>query len=304
MSETRVSPDLLRSMPLPTPEEGGGKEARGRVLLIGGSTEVAGAALLAGVAVLRAGAGKLQVATVRTAAPHLGVALPEARVVALAETPSGGIDPACAEDLAGRAGACAAVLIGPGMMDTEAAAALTAGLLARVDGPGLVIDAAAMMRLRDCRDALRRHAGRVVITPHAGEMAGLLGIDKAEVEADPAGVARHAAAHLGVVVILKGACSRIATPEGQTWCSDHGNVGLATSGSGDTLAGIIVALLARGAMPLEAALWGVYVHAEAGERLARARGPIGYLARELPDEVPGILADLARPGWNPSDRQP
>jgi NAD(P)H-hydrate repair Nnr-like enzyme with NAD(P)H-hydrate dehydratase domain len=98
---------------------------------------------------------------------------------------------------------------------------------------------------------------------------------------------------LQVVVIMKGACSRIVTPEGEAWASDHGNIGLATSGSGDVLSGIIAGLLARGATPLQAAIWGVWVHGEAGHRLARAQGPVGYLARELPAEVPRILADLA-----------
>src|SRR5437764_8058691 len=94
MSLTRVTPDFLRAHPLPRHEHDGDKQARGRVLVIAGSTEVPGAALLAGLGALRAGAGVLQIATCRTAAPHLGIAMPEAMVVGCRETAAGGIDPA------------------------------------------------------------------------------------------------------------------------------------------------------------------------------------------------------------------
>jgi ADP-dependent NAD(P)H-hydrate dehydratase len=166
-------------------------------------------------------------------------------------------------------------------------------LLQGLSGPALVLDAAALTPLASRREALRRHAGRAILTPHDGEMSRLLGIPREEVRADPLGAARQAAALLQAVVIMKGGCTRIVTPEGEAWATDHGNVGLATSGSGDVLSGIIAGLLARGATPLQAALWGVYVHGEAGQRLARAQGLVGFLARELPAEVPRILADLA-----------
>ena len=108
--------------------------------------------------------------------------------------------------------------------------------------------------------------------------------------ADPLAAAREAVTRLQAVVAMKGGCTFIAEPQGRAWSCDRGNVGLATSGSGDTLAGIIAGLLARGAKPTEATLWGVYLHGEAGARLARTRGPIGYLARELLAEIPGIMA--------------
>jgi NAD(P)H-hydrate repair Nnr-like enzyme with NAD(P)H-hydrate dehydratase domain len=94
---------------------------------------------------------------------------------------------------------------------------------------------------------------------------------------------------------MKGACTYIVSPQGETWSSRHGNVGLATSGSGDTLAGIIAGLLARGVTPVQATIWGVYLHAEAGNRLSRSRGTLGFLARELLAEVPAIMAEMAGP---------
>ena len=89
---------------------------------------------------------------------------------------------------------------------------------------------------------------------------------------------------------MKGGCTFIVSPQGAVWSCDRGNVGLATSGSGDTLAGVIAGLAARGATPVQATLWGVFLHAEAGNRLARARGPVGFLARELLAEIPSIMA--------------
>lgn len=289
-----VTPELLRAMALPRHQEGDDKDGRGRVLVVGGSVEVPGAALLAGIGALRAGAGKLQMATCRSVAPHLAVAAPEARVSGLDETPGGGISPEEAERLAGRADRCDALLLGPGMMDQDDEAwLLTERLLARMEcGPCVVLDAAALPKLDGGGAALRPHAGRVVLTPHAGEMAKLLGVPKAEVEADPVGAARRAAAALKAVVAMKGGCTFVVSPQGEAWSCDRGNIGLATSGSGDTLAGVIAGLAARGATPVQATLWGVFLHGEAGNRLARARGPVGFLARELLAEIPSIMAEL------------
>nr|WP_209982930.1 NAD(P)H-hydrate dehydratase [Azospirillum picis] len=284
-------------MPLPQPDGDGDKEARGRVLVVAGSVPVPGGALLAGIGALRAGAGKLQVATAASVAPHLGLVLPEALVVGLPETPDGAIAAEAAAVLADRAGRCETVLIGPGMIDEEEVAALTGALLRRLDpaeaGPRLVLDAVALAGLGRDPAPLLRHPGRAVATPHAGEMAALLGCTRDEVAADPLAAARAAAARLQTVVALKGGCTRIVTPGGTCWAYRGGTVGLATSGSGDTLAGIVAGLMARGASPEQAAIWGVFLHGEAGNRLSRRIGPLGFLARELLAEVPGVMAELA-----------
>src|SRR5207253_8084428 len=132
-----------------------------------------------------------------------------------------------------------AVLIGPGMMDEDAVAALASRLIDGSEGQAFVLDAAALLRLGGLQQPLRRKGGRVVVTPHAGEMAALLGIDRREVIADALGAARKAAALLQTVVALKGGSTQVVTPQGEAWAFSEGNVGLATSGSGDTLAGII-----------------------------------------------------------------
>ncbi|CAD7720908.1 ADP-dependent (S)-NAD(P)H-hydrate dehydratase [Xanthomonas hydrangeae] len=278
----------LRSMPLPAP--GGDKEQRGRVLIVGGSMRVPGAVLLAGEAALRTGAGKLQIATAASVAPGMALAVPEALVLGLAQNGQGEIvrghralDAAMA--------ACDAAVIGPGM----ASSATTVAMVKRAAEQAvctLVLDAGALSR------GLRAPIGRpfvlIVLTPHAGEMATLADDDKAAVEAAPGEYALAFAKKLRSVVIVKGADSFIAGPEGVLWMHRGGASGLGTSGSGDVLAGLIAGFAARGCEALTAALWGVLVHAAAGRQLAKRIGTVGFLARELGAEVPGILDRLAR----------
>ena len=293
---TEVTRALLRRMPLPRPDAEGDKDSRGRVLAVGGSAETPGAILLAGVATLRAGAGKLQLASVKSVAAALGVAVPEALVVALPETRGGEISgDAGADAIRERVSHIDALLIGPGMTSERAARALVRGVVRRLgDDATLVLDASAVTALHDDNDALLALHGRAVLTPHAGEMATLLGVEKNDVEANPAEMARDAAERFGAVVALKGPESWIAESDGTLYHYAGGSVGLATSGSGDTLAGIVAGLAARGAPAVQAAIWGAYLHGAAGEVLARRIGPIGYLARELLDEVPGAMRRLSQ----------
>lgn len=293
MTPVELTADLLRTMPLPQPEAGS-KDARGSVLVIAGSVEIPGAAVLTATATLRAGAGKLQVATVRSAALHIAIAVPEAMVLGLAETPDGGVDHHAAKD---RMAACVtkadAIVIGPGMTEGEQTTALTAALCGAASAAAFVLDAASLCDLRPHAEAVRRLKGRLVITPHAGEMAQLLEKSRDEIEGDPLGAARAAADLLEAVVVMKGSQSHIVGPDGTAWLFQGGGVGLATSGSGDVLAGLIAGLLARGAEPAQAALWGVLLHGEAGRILGERLGPLGYLARDLAAEVPAIMRDLS-----------
>lgn len=278
-------------MPLPRLDEHGDKDARGRVLAVGGSSEVPGAILLAGVAALRAGAGKLQLATVRSASAALGVAVPEALVVALPETRAGEIAGSAAGRLLSRRWPSVdAILLGPGMSSARSAHALLRTIVRQAgDDATLIIDAAAILALRGDRGLVRRLDGRVILTPHAGEMASLLGVDRSAVERNAAAYARDAANRFGVVVALKGAETWIAEPDGTLFHYAGGSVGLATSGSGDTLAGVVAGLAARGARASCAAVWGAYLHGAAGAVLTRRMGRVGFLARELLAELPALL---------------
>lgn len=289
-----VTARALRAWPLPRPDEQGDKEGRGRVLVVGGAVSLPGALLLAGTAALRAGAGKLQLATCRSIAAAVGVALPEALVVGLPETAEGGIAARGASEIAESADRTDAVLVGPGMVGERAVAGFLARLLPALTRPVLVLDAGALAPLGESSRVLHHLGGRAVITPHAGEMASLLGVPKEEIERDPVAAALRAARDLRAVVALKGSETVVAEPDGTLHRYRGGRVGLATSGSGDTLAGVVVGLAARGASPAQAAVWGVFLHGEAGNVLSRRVGPVGFLARELLDEIPPIMARMAR----------
>jgi ADP-dependent NAD(P)H-hydrate dehydratase len=290
-----LTEDVLRTMPLPDPH-GGDKDGRGHVLVIGGSAEVPGAALLAGTAALRSGAGRLRIATCKRHASTLALALPEAFVLGVEETEDGGIHPSATDQLLRLVKAADAVLLGPGMADQAAIDSVAHAILEK-SGPGhcLVFDARAITALRRVRIPRGNDASRIIITPHAGEMASLLGQERSRVEAEPAHIAVQTARELRVTVVLKGARTFIAAPNQEECICREGNVGLATSGSGDVLAGLITGLRARGAHPFAAACWGVLVHAMAGDTLRRTVGPLGFLAREVLSEIPALLAALASP---------
>lgn len=291
-SPVEINAALLRQWALPRLDAAGDKEARGRVLVVGGSQEMPGAVLLAAEAALRVGAGKLRIAVPASIAFWVGAAVPEARVFALPEGDGGAIAVEAAATLAERANEGQAVLIGPGMTDEAAVAQLVTAIIPQLHGPQVVLDAAALRAVEQDAATLAGLGGNAILTPHAGEMASCLGEDKETVTRDPAAVARHAAARFRAVVALKGADTVIANPEGECWINRAGNVGLATSGSGDTLAGLIAGLAARGAEPQQAAAWGVHLHALAGDRLAARLGGVGFLARELLPEIPRLLAEL------------
>ncbi|MBV9848695.1 MAG: NAD(P)H-hydrate dehydratase [Armatimonadetes bacterium] len=289
---TVLTPRALRAWPLPAADEGGDKESRGRVLIVGGSAETPGAVLLAAEAALRAGAGKLRLAVGRSLAPRLAVAVPEARVFGLPETADGEIAPEAAERVAELAGVVQSVVFGPGMIAEDNAARLMRDVLPRLAETAVVLDAAAMTCVKEDAAALHHLGGRVILTPHAGEMANILCVGKDEVGQDPVTTARRVAADLRATVALKGRETFIAAPDGVLYANRAGNNGLATSGSGDVLAGLIAGLAARGADAAQAAAWGVALHARAGDALARRVGALGYLARELAAEVPALLRAL------------
>lgn len=281
-SEVQVlTPGLLRAWPLPEPGEG--KHERGTVLVVGGSRSTPGAVRLAGVAALRAGAGRLQVATVESAASALAVAVPEAMVVGLPESPGGCVVGAEARAAVDLAAAADVVLVGPGLDD----AAQTRDLLGLVlDGTAgdtfVVLDALALGILAEEQHLLGGHPA--VLTPNLDEAGRLLGRPTSDLDDDAATIAET----FDVTVTAYG---HVATPDGRRWRDENADVGLGTSGSGDVAAGVVAGLLARTRDPAQAACWGTYVHAAAGQRLVPTHGRTGYLARDLVDQVaPTICA--------------
>lgn len=286
---TLVTPQVLRGWRLPEPT--GGKEARGSILVVGGSTETVGAVLLAAEAALRSGAGKLQVVVPSKVAPHVSISLPEALVRGVPSTEAGAIKGDSAElflDLAQRA---SAVLIGPGMADEPETRELVERLLPELDGP-VALDALGLAAVTADPSCLRHLGSRVVLTPNPMELAIALHVEQDEVEDDPPGAAQRLAEQAQATVGLGGATSWVAAPDGRLWVDESGGAGLGVSGSGDVRAGVVAGLLARGADPEQAAVWAAHLHGRAGERLAAGVGRLGFLARELPPEIPRVIAEV------------
>ena len=287
---TEIDEAWCQANPVPLPTGDTSKDGRGRLLIAGGSRLVPGALLLTGEAALRVGAGKVKLATIESVAIGLGLRFPEAAVVALPEA-EGDIAAGAVETLTALLERTDTLVLGPGMDGQDAAAALVRGLAAApCPDTSLVLDAAAAACAGPLSDLLGGYAGRMVFTPHHGEMAALTGRDRQEVAADPIGVATEVARRFRAVVVLKDAETVIASPDGEVLHYPGGGVGLGTGGSGDVLAGAIGGLLARGLSPLVAAGWGVRLHGEAGRLLAARVGTVGFLARELLIELPRWLA--------------
>lgn len=276
----------VKRHPLPA-IEGGDKDAHGQLLIIAGSRSVPGAALLAAHGAMRAGAGKLQMAVPDDIAVPLGVAMPEAMVVGYATARDGGFTGRAATEIAALAKRADAIVAGPGMTESRSSARLADSLCAL--GKPLALDAALLHVLPDYDNDARAARVSPVLLPHAGEMASLLGCGEEAVEADPLGCGRRCSERYGAVVLVKGVESHIVALDGRAWKYSGGSPGLGVSGSGDTLAGIAGGLLARGAAPLTALLWSVWLHGEAGRKLSRKVGPAGFLAREIPGEIPALL---------------
>jgi hydroxyethylthiazole kinase-like uncharacterized protein yjeF len=295
VGERSVTSAVLREWPLPEVSEGDGKRARGTVVVIGGATDTPGAVLLAGLAALRAGAGRLTLATVADTATALAVAVPEAAVTPLPATDDGTLGAEAVDRARELVEDADAVLLGPGMRGADDAKAFVTGLLPAIkSGTTVVLDA--MGLTCGAVDAKACERLRVIATPNTTEANVLLdeaGGGSADAgdtdERSHADTAAELARALQSVVAFD---SHVASPDGRQWADGAGNSGLGTSGSGDVLAGVVAGLAARGAGPEQAAVWAVHLHAAAGERLAARIGRLGYLARELLDELPAVVTEL------------
>ena len=276
----------LKRHPLP-PIKGDDKDGHGKILIIAGSRDVPGAALLTAHGAMRAGAGKLQIAAPDDIAVALGIAMPEAMVVGYATARDGGFSNRAVGSILERATEADVIVAGPGLTNNRAADRL-AGKLCRAGKP-VALDAALLHALPEKASDARAAEVPPILLPHAGEMASLLGCKPEEIEADPRGCGHACATRYDAIVLVKGVTSHIVTPDGACWRFTGGAPGLGVSGSGDVLAGVVGGLMARGACPLDALLWAVWLHGEAGTALSKRVGPVGFLAREIAGEIPGLL---------------
>ena len=289
---------------LPARPLGAHKGTFGRALIVAGSVNYVGAAYLAASAAYRAGCGLVTVAVVKSIQAIIATLVPEATFEILPEE-AGVVSAAAVKQVVDLWDHVDAVLIGPGLTSRPPADAFMDELLTALDRrstaiasppnapPQLVVDADGLNLVARFPDGLARLPAGSVLTPHLGEMARLSGLAGDELNADRLGTARRFAGAWGHVVVLKGAYTVVAAPDGHTSVNPFANPALATAGTGDVLAGIITGLMAQGMAPFEAARAGAFVHAQAGELAAAPTGGRGVMARDVLGAVGRAMAEIA-----------
>lgn len=266
----------VRSVPkLPPRPRDGHKGTFGTVLVVAGSEGMAGAAILSATSALRGGAGLVRVAVPRALQAPLALAVPCATTL-----------PRSQANVRAAVATADAVVVGPGLGASRATRALVAVVLRASRAP-VVFDADALNVLAPLRAPLRG-TGPLVLTPHPGEAARLLGVDTAAVQRDRRAALQALCARSGAIVVLKGAATLVG--DGRRYFTNRtGNPGMATGGSGDVLAGLLGALLAQGMAPFAAACLAVHTHGAAGDLVARRLGEAGLIASDLPLAIAEVL---------------
>jgi len=293
VAPTMASMDATAASALMWPRDPEGhKGTHGHVAIIAGARGTTGASVLAARAAARAGAGLVTVGCPARVQPEVAARLLEEMTLPLPDDIDGGFAFEEAAPYAAMLARKDAVLAGPGMGVSSDGRALVRWLVEQTSVP-LVLDADALTCLAtdDGATATAREAA-LVLTPHPGEMARLCDTTTAAVQQDRLAAARTVAAARNAVVVLKGARTITAVPDGRVWINLSGNPGLGTGGTGDVLAGIITSLLAQGHPADEAARLGVFLHGATADEIAARRGAIGMIASDIIEGLPPVAAGL------------
>jgi len=278
---------------LPVRSSEGHKGTFGHLLVVAGSTGKCGAAAMAAESGLRGGAGLVTLACPRSVQPVIASKLTEVMTAPVADF-NGEVSLQALDELLAMASDKQALAIGPGLGLGEEAAGLVRRLLQDTELP-TVVDADGLTALCGHAHLLERQLDRqIVLTPHPGEMARLTGLTTADIQADRFNVARDFATRHNVVLVLKGARTLTASPEGRVHVNSSGHAGLASGGMGDVLTGLIGSLLAQGLTAFDAATLGVFLHGMAADRLRGAFGDAGLLATDIIRELPAARQALSR----------
>ncbi|HET6573550.1 MAG TPA: NAD(P)H-hydrate dehydratase [Fimbriiglobus sp.] len=266
------------------------KGTYGRVLVVAGSRGMSGAAVLCGSAALRGGAGLVQVACPADVQPVVAAGNPCYTTASIAGRADGTFSEACLEQLARLAEPADVLAVGPGLGDREDVGFLVRGLLVRLPNKPVVLDADGLNVLAPLKDDdLPERPGPLVLTPHPGEFARLLGVPTSQVQADRERLAVDFCQRHKLVLVLKG--HRTVVTDGQrVYRNDTGNPGMATGGSGDVLTGLIAALVGQGLSAFDAATLGAWTHGRAGDLAAGELGQVALTATDLLDYLPGALS--------------
>lgn len=267
------------------------KGTLGSLLCICGSYGMAGAAIMAGKAALRCGIGLLKIAVPKSIYPVCATNILESVYYPLEETSNGIISSKNTDFLLEMCEKSSAVVIGCGLSVCDDTKNLVQSVITNCEKP-LVIDADALNCICNKPEILKNLKVPAIITPHPGEMARLLHSTPKTVNSNRENTAIDFAKKFGVVTVLKGAGTIIASPDGEVYINHTGNSGMATGGSGDVLSGIIGSLLAQGASPINAAAAGVFLHGTIGDLAAEKLGKISMLPTDMIDMIPTAYLKL------------
>ncbi len=279
------------------------KNTFGKVLIVAGSTGLTGAATMASLSALRSGAGMVVLGIPERFNPVLEEKVTEVMTAPLPETETGSLHLKAIEALDPWLKWSHVLALGPGLSTHPETRAFVKAFLRKVDKP-LVVDADGINNLAGEFELIRSYPNHLIFTPHVGELSRLVGVSQKDILANRTNVVRESARKLKAVILLKGAPTIIAAPDGTIYFNVTGNAGMATAGSGDVLTGLIAGFLAQGLPGVEAALTGAFVHGMAGDLAAEALGQRGMIAGDILNFVPEALrlferhdqAALAR--WN------
>lgn len=264
------------------------KGSHGHLCVVAGSVGKSGAGVLASQAALRAGAGLVTWALPMSLAAAMAARLTEVMTLPVAETPQGALAAEAIAEVAAFLPQANALVVGPGLGTHPTTVACVHAILAQARVP-VVLDADGLNALVGHLEVLHACHSPVILTPHPGEMARLVGTDTATIQRQRLEVACELAQRYRVYVVLKGAYTVVYAPDGRRWVNPTGNPAMATAGTGDVLAGAIGALLCQGLSPLQAAQCGAYLHGLAGDQVRARLGPQGLLASDLIAAFPAAI---------------
>lgn len=286
-----ITAGLIKEL-LPKRDPDGHKGTFGHLLVVGGSEGMTGSVTLTATSALRVGAGMVTIALPRSVCPMVEAKTLEVMTKPLAETEEGTISTEAIESLMGLSSKMKAIVIGPGLARNINTADLVKNFLAQLNMP-VVVDADGLAALAGEAEFTTGLKAPLILTPHPGEMARLMELSIAQVQAERLDVALACARKYQAYTVLKGSRTIVATPDGQVYLNLRGNSGMATAGSGDVLAGVIGSLLAQGMSPLKACICGVYLHSLAGDLAAKDLGENSLIAGDLISYFPEAFRSIS-----------
>ncbi|MGD9281890.1 MAG: NAD(P)H-hydrate dehydratase [Desulfobacterales bacterium] len=267
------------------------KGRTGHLLVVAGSTGKTGAAAMTAVSAMRAGAGLVTLGIAESLNPIVETQVLEVMTTPLPECEYGILADIAIEDIKTLADGKNCLAIGPGIGQAAETRSLVEKIISQIDAP-MVIDADGLNNIANRTQLLKKRNAPTVLTPHPGEMARLIETSPATVQQNRIACARDFAVNFGVHLVLKGAATVIAHPDGTAYVNPTGNPGMASGGMGDVLTGVLAGLITQGFAPKAAAHAAVYLHGAAADTLAQTVGPIGYLAGEVMNTIPKEIKKL------------